>query len=228
MLGGIVPSEYVQFGCAYIAPTGWTNFDSSPTLRLERLPLVGRLININPRRFPANVLFGDVVKGLPTASGTATGVYASHVLEHLALDDFRRALEEVFRILAPGGVFRLVVPDLASRAEHYLTSAGRGNAEANGEFMRLTHLGNDRIPKSFSGKVRFAFANSHHRWMWDYPGMAHALADAGFDRIRRASFNDSDDPAFFLVEERSRFYWSPRGDADVEVPECAVEARRPN
>jgi len=40
------------------------------------------------------------------------GVYASHVLEHLALDEFHRAIENTMRILEKGGVFRLVVPDL--------------------------------------------------------------------------------------------------------------------
>lgn len=103
---------YVQYGCGWSAPEAWLNFDSSPTLRFERLPLIGKLYTRNARRFPANVRYGDVVKGLPVADKSCDGIYASHVLEHLAFADFEKALTNTFRYLKPGGTFRLVVPDL--------------------------------------------------------------------------------------------------------------------
>ena len=34
----------VQYGCGLSDPEGWKNFDSSPTLRLQKLPLIGRFI----------------------------------------------------------------------------------------------------------------------------------------------------------------------------------------
>lgn len=46
----------------------------------------------------------------------AAGVYASHMLEHLSLDDRSRALREIRRLLAPEGLVRLVLPDLRARA----------------------------------------------------------------------------------------------------------------
>jgi len=36
--------NYIQYGCGHRAPETWTNFDSSPTIVLERLPLAGRFI----------------------------------------------------------------------------------------------------------------------------------------------------------------------------------------
>src|SRR5687767_6441655 len=104
---------YVQFGCGLSAPDGWLNFDSSPTLRAQRLPLIGSAIaRASDTRFPEAVRYGDIVTGLPVADGSCKGVYASHVLEHLALEDMRTALRNTWKILEPGGVFRLVVPDL--------------------------------------------------------------------------------------------------------------------
>src|ERR1041384_7587350 len=103
--------EYVQFGCGFSAPEGWLNFDASPTLRFERLPLVGKLYTRNTRRFPANVMFGDIVKGLPLADGSCQGIYCSHILEHLALNDLDAALKNVCRYLCADGTFRLVLPD---------------------------------------------------------------------------------------------------------------------
>ena len=32
---------YVQYGCGWNAPRGWRNFDASPNLRIDHLPLIG-------------------------------------------------------------------------------------------------------------------------------------------------------------------------------------------
>src|ERR1041384_622150 len=112
---------YVQYGCGLSAPTGWTNYDCSPTLRLQKVPIVGRLIK--KTEFPRNVKYGDIVKGLPLSPQSCFGIYASHVLEHLALDDFRTALRNTYDLLAPDGVFRHVMPDLRKIASDYLASA---------------------------------------------------------------------------------------------------------
>ena len=57
-------SLYVHYGCHHCAPVEWLNFDASPTLRLERLPVIGRLVRKNAGRFPSNILYGDIVSGL--------------------------------------------------------------------------------------------------------------------------------------------------------------------
>ncbi len=75
---------HVQYGCGHSAPDGWLNYDASFTLRVERFPLGGRFVRKNAQRFPANVSFGDIVKGLPVSDASVDGVYASHVLEHLS------------------------------------------------------------------------------------------------------------------------------------------------
>jgi SAM-dependent methyltransferase len=217
---------YVQYGCGWSCPDGWLNFDVSPSLRLERLPLVGPLIKVNGRRFPEQVRLGDIVSGLPVRDGAAKGVYASHVLEHLCYDDFWIALKNTYKILAPGGIFRLVVPDLESRARLYCSKLDSGNAESNSEFLRLTYLGVPRRPRSPLARLRASLGNSAHLWMWDYKSMAEALQKTGFRDIRRAQFNDSSDPMFRLVEDKSRFYWSQPGEPSATWPECAVEARK--
>ena len=51
----------------------------------------------------------------------------------------------------------------------------------------------------------FARSHSRHRWMWDYPAMAHELSAVGFTDIRRATFGDSGDAHFNDVEEASRW-----------------------
>src|ERR1700733_6668534 len=83
-------SNYVQYGCGWSAPKEWINFDASLTLKWERLPILGRCYTKNALPFPPNVKPGDIVKGLPIRAESCQGVYASHVLEHLALEDFSK------------------------------------------------------------------------------------------------------------------------------------------
>ena len=71
--------EYVQYGCAWSAPESWRNFDASPTLKFERLPIIGRLYTKNESRFPENVEFGDIIAGLPVPDDFCKGVYCSHI-----------------------------------------------------------------------------------------------------------------------------------------------------
>lgn len=119
----------VQYGCGWCAPVGWQNFDASPTLRFERLPVVGYFYTKNQSRFPENVEYGDIVKGLPIPDDSCERVYCSHVLEHLALEQFRIALKNTFRVLTNGGVFRFVLPDLEYFAKTYVESSkGEGDS----------------------------------------------------------------------------------------------------
>lgn len=209
---------YVQYGCGPLASDGWLNFDASPALRLERLPLVGRLFG--PKRFPSAVRYGDIVRGLPVPEGACAGVYASHVLEHLPRDDLPAALSNTFRILAPGGIFRLVVPDLEARARLYVDACSHGDATAADGFMDATMLGVRRRPPSIEGRLRAAFGNAAHCWMYDRAGLTAALADAGFVQVRPCRYGDCEDPMFKAVEDPDRFI-------DGEIVELALEARRP-
>jgi SAM-dependent methyltransferase len=211
---------YVQYGAGFSAANGWVSFDASPTLRIQRLPLAGKLLaklSGNPEPFPDGVRYGDVVKGLPIATGSVDGLYASHVLEHLPLADVRVALTESLRVLKPGGVFRLIVPDLKSRAQAYVEAGD--DPDAAHAFMRSTCLGRECRGQSVGGRLRTALGNSAHLWMFDFPAMSAELDRAGFVAIRRAAFGDAEDPMFARVEREDRF-------VPGDIVEVGIEARK--
>jgi hypothetical protein len=193
---------YVQYGCGLCAPPDWLNFDASPTLRLQKIPLLGRLVTQVGPRFPANVRCGDIIKGLPVAERSCRAIYCSHVLEHLSLADFPIALRNTFAYLQPGGVFRFVLPDLEQLARDYLDSA---EPDAAGKFMVEAHLGKEVRPRGLSGFLREWLGNSAHLWMWDFKSITRALERTGFANIRRARFGDSGDPLFDQVEDEGRW-----------------------
>ena len=194
--------KYIQYGGSYSgpAPIQFLNFDASPSLRLERLFLIGKLINRNQERFPPNVYYGDIVKRPLTKENSAKGVYCSHVLEHLSLNDCRKSLKNTYKMLEPGGIFRFVLPDLHYFSKLYI------NGEINSiDFMTLTGLGKEKRNKSFKQLIINFYGNSSHLWMWDFESLAIELSNIGFKNIRRANFADSSDKTFLLVEEEKRW-----------------------
>lgn len=195
-------SLYLQYGCGMDAPKGWVNYDASPTLYYERIPILGRLYTKNKTRFPEEVRWGDIVRGLPHEKESVQGIFCSHVLEHLSLEDCRIALRRSYEYLKPGGIFRMVLPDLWQAVEQYCQDSSPRAAHT---FMETTLLG----CRSRGGWLRRAlqsvFGNSKHLWMWDEKAMIDELQQVGFKKIRRAFFGDSQDERFREVEREDRF-----------------------
>ncbi len=212
---------YVQYGCGLCAPDGWFNFDASPRLRLERTPgirsMLGATIGL---LFPARATPGNIIRGLPIPDGSAQGVYCSHVLEHLPRDDVPRALRNTLRMLVPGGVFRLVVPDLYWRASRYLASSEVGDPLAADRLMSTCLLGRQSKSKGLMAIARDYLGNSAHLWMYDFAALKALLEEAGFAQVRLYELGDGD-PMFSLVEDKSRFF-------EGDERELAIEAIRPN
>lgn len=219
-------NAYVQYGSHFCAPEGWLNFDSSPTLRIERIPVVGSLVSSlfsgNEGRFPKAVRYGDIRKGLPVQDGSVKACYASHVLEHLCLEDMRMALANTFKMLEPGGIFRMIVPDLHERARRYVAEADGGSSFAAATFLQSTCLGHEKRARTPLQHLRQAIGGAAHLWMWDEYALSAELARAGFINIRRCKFGDASDPMFSRVEARDRFF-----DEHYQIDECAIEARKP-
>jgi hypothetical protein len=189
----------VQYGCGFQAPAGWRNFDASPTLRFERLPVIGRAYTRNSQRFPGNVEFGDIVDGLPLPAGSCRAIYASHVLEHLSLEDFRTALRNTYQLLKRDGLFRLVVPDLEILARRYLELR---EPTAAVTFMEETCLGVSERPRGLRGLLKLWLGNTNHLWMWDRKSLESELTKVGFSQIHACSLGDT--PIFDKVEDPAR------------------------
>ncbi|MBN8993274.1 MAG: methyltransferase domain-containing protein [Rhizobiales bacterium] len=213
---------YVQYGCGHSAPEGWLSYDASFTLRVERFSVMGQFVKRNAQRFPDNVIFGDIVRGLPVPDGSADGVYASHVLEHLSRASMLVALQNTYRILRPNGIFRLIVPDLEARARRYIAELEAALPDANDRLLRSSYLGVEADPKGLLGVASEMLGRNKHLWMWDFPAISAVLASTGFTAIRRCEIGDSGDPAFAAVEQRDRFFDGPTG-----IRELAVHCQRP-
>ena len=197
---------FIHFGGSFSgpAPKEFRNFDSSPTLIVEKIPFFGKIYKKNENFFPSNVKYGDIVKGLPFKDNSVKGIYCSHVLEHLALNELRKSLKNILKMLKKDGIFRAVLPDLKSYCVQYCN-----NEISSVDFLKSTGLGTVNRTKSIKEMLINHYGGAKHLWMWDYSSLKKEILDCGFVKFRKAKFNDSCFDEFKLVETKHRWTSEP-------------------
>lgn len=76
-------------------------------------------INADVRALPGVDLVGDIRDGLALPDASLDCIVAIHVLQDLPWPDQPKALAELHRVLKPGGVLRLGLPDLDRALDAY-------------------------------------------------------------------------------------------------------------
>lgn len=102
-------------------------------------------VNADIAPHDSRVLQHDLQSRLPFEDSSFAAVYHSHVLEHIPKSQAAAFLNECHRVLAPGGVLRVVVPDLEMITRLYLkyldeAVAGDEEAAKRHEWMTLELL----------------------------------------------------------------------------------------
>jgi predicted SAM-dependent methyltransferase len=156
----------LHIGCGpYILPS-WINIDiKSPQLQL------------------------DIRRGLPFADGIAHYVFLSHTLEHFRYPNEALSIaREIRRVLAPGGVLRVIVPDMAQWINAYATN--------DREFFECLQETWTWWPKSLTRLERLLWyggaSSNHeadgHKFGYDYETLEKLLLTAGFRTVERSEY----------------------------------------
>src|SRR5262249_46056651 len=122
---------------------------------------------------------------LPFADGSASIIYSEHFLEHLEYvpNDLDRHLREAHRVLAPGGVITVGVPDAAPHMSAY----ARGDTEWFGGGWNPNYPAWLRIPMH---RINYLFRQfGEHKYAYDEEILTRALREAGFADVRRREFD---------------------------------------
>ncbi len=201
----------INLGCGPMAArTRWQDYDGSWNVLASHLPfgigwLVKKLLGHRGSGFPKHVRYLDVTRRLPFADQSVDVVYFSHVLEHLYLDEGRRLLMECHRILKPGGIIRVLVPDTEYFLKNYLSKA---SAKEVGACMELNERLGYRLLTGRGNMLRrlyAAAADFHtHKFMYDRQYLAECLSQVGFVSLEEAIFGISRVPEVSEVESESR------------------------
>lgn len=197
----------LNLGCGPdVEPTDWADVDGSLNLWWQRR-LPAAALRILRRRmgwtsWPAHVRHLDLRRRLPYDDAVVDAVYASHVLEHLYPDDAAALLRECHRVLRPGGLMRLVLPDLRSMVAEYLAS------DAPTAAVRLNRrllFRPERRPRGLWQRLQAVFGDMHsHKFMYDPPCLSLRLLEAGFTDIRGMGYHKSRIPETPQVERAGR------------------------
>lgn len=132
----------------------------------------------------------DCRRDLPFPDESTRGIFCENFVEHLDYtEEVPTFLSECHRVLAPGGVLRVVVPETRTLLEAYLSSGWS-------EIERLFELGADHRDSRLGGQyhtkleaVNVAFRQGHeHRWMYDFETLAFVMRLCGFGKVLHQSF----------------------------------------
>ena len=82
-------------------------------------------INLDYVSSGTHVQAANLLETLPFESNSISLVYSSHFLEHIPLHQVPSFLRECHRVLEPGGVIRLVLPDFEEMCREYLSQLDR-------------------------------------------------------------------------------------------------------
>jgi SAM-dependent methyltransferase len=164
-------------------------------------PLIGRdrVERINQMR--GTTICHNLKKGIPFPSNSADAVYHSHLMEHIDRDAVLGFQKEIFRVLKPGGIQRVCMPDLEQLIRDYNDSL------AADDLTREASLRHDSsVSAIFEQTVRRTSAGANgrlgfrvwlenlilgdarargetHQWMWDRVNIRAVLMDAGFINV---------------------------------------------
>jgi predicted SAM-dependent methyltransferase len=184
--------------------------------QVERLGLVGRRdlklhLGAGPTRldgwvnidvFPAEVSM-NMSWPLPFEDESVAFVYAGHAFEHLYYAGEALALlREVRRVLAPGGVFRIIVPDMGLFLAKYAAGdrAFFDHWRANGLKLFSLFTTPMELINVYNATGRDPSEFFMHKFGYDYETLAKIAERAGYTSVARSSYMASAHPELRVDE----------------------------
>lgn len=163
----------LNWGCGLRPAPGWINSDLLPA--------------------PGVDLRADIRGGLPLAAGSIRYITSIHALQALPYLDVVPALQELRRVLAPGGVLRLALPDLE-----------RGLAAYQRADPAYFYIPDDET-RTISGKfiVQMTWYGSN-RMLFTYEFARELLFRAGFEQVTRCAYRVTASPYAQIIELDNR------------------------
>lgn len=186
---------YINLACGqvFIDNSNWINFD---------------YVNSSESVKKANLL-----KRLPIKQEIADLVYSSHFLEHIPRPKVNDFLNEILRILKPGGVVRFVLPDLENMANSYVNLRKQGYHQ-KADFLVLEMI--DQCVRNKGGGELGVFFSKIKNNPDQYKFMSEFVRERTGDDLTPCSFQQKQNYNFFSknlksilasITQRIQQYW---------------------
>ena len=219
------PPVILNLGSGARTSASCVNIDWSPYIRIKQNPVLRRLAPLvlsgeRAQRYFAlkgELLAHNLRKGIPWPDDSVDAVYLSHVLEHIDRDQASGFLSEILRVLKPGGICRIVVPDLATICRSYLSDyelclAGRAPVGEHERFVeslleqsvRRESSGTKGLPRlrRILEQVLVGDARRRgetHQWMYDAVSLSNLMSIVGFTTVNLTDFQTSRVPTWDAI-----------------------------
>lgn len=136
-------------------------------------------VNIDGYCVDENIINYDLSTGLPAyADNSIDFIFSQHFVEHITRNEAFILFEDCYKKLKPGGVMRVVVPDLKECVRRYIKNDidfGEGGYS----------------PLSRCKMMNDAFYEWGHKAMYDKDDLMEVLCDAGFSKIEFPDWGES-------------------------------------
>lgn len=207
----------LNLGCGNVRPAGWINTDSSWNANLQRIPVVGTIVNklfSTVAYDTSNLEYMNLNKRWKFASDSVDVVYASHLFEHLTLKSTDLFLREAYRTLKPGGIIRIVVPDLYKIARRYISEYESGHEDTTKFIMWAINMHREgqygvSIPVWKKVILEIQGYPHQHKFMYDEKSLSKKMAQYGFTDLLSLEYGVSTYlPEIADVEGKSESYLS--------------------
>lgn len=178
----------INVGCGTCPTKGYLNFDNSLTVRaagVPGIPAILRRIGVlgeHQLKFASvaaesGIRWANASSHIPLPDSSVAIAYSSHMIEHLTRKDADGFLEEMHRVLVPGGILRLAVPDLGLLVRNY---QAQGDADA---FVSATLLAEETGVTLRDVIRRLIIGGRSHAWMYDGKSLKKLLEKHGFTDV---------------------------------------------
>jgi predicted SAM-dependent methyltransferase len=130
----------------------------------------------------AGDVYLDLERPLPLPDRSFAYAFGEHVIEHIAEHRVARLLAELHRVLRPGGVLRLVTPDLRKLIALYEDRSDVvSRAEYGAWLSGVTGKRYDQPAQMLNDNLRLW----GHRYIYDFDDLRARLLTAGFASVQR-------------------------------------------
>lgn len=202
------PPLKLNLGCGPVQPKGWMNVDgSNRAILASRFWLLDRLLVrlgvLAPTEFGPQVTVRDLRKPLPFPDDSVSCIYAGEVWEHFELRQAERLTRECVRVLEPGGVLRVCVPDGAAFWRRYLELYDQQMARPRSErsaapLRRHVQLYFHDI---CTRRIWFGSMGHAHKWQFDEVQLIQLFEEVGLTEVARMPLHRSRIPDVDRVEQ---------------------------
>lgn len=167
----------LNVGCGTDYKESWVNIDNNSDDNIEKLDL----------NF-------DMRNPLPYKDGSVDFIFNEHFFEHLTVDEGQAAMKDLMRVLRPGGVMRIAMPDLELAIQAYLDKGWKDKP-----FLERFGLG---FVKTRAELLNMNFSWWGHKWLYDWEELERRLSDAGFTNVKRCEWGKSEHKDLCDLETR--------------------------